>query len=94
MAHKVDWSSKPGFFRFSANSRYFKRTDIDELLVSKYGYDPAEVSNYCHAAGLDTFGGAAMCPCSWKSGHETSTSKWHCFPVNFAEDARKLLPKY
>ena len=90
-AHTVDWSRK-GYLRFGS-TRWFEIEKVEKLLVDHYGMKKAVAvaERMCLATGLDTFPGAACCPCPHVNGHEGHDSRWHEFPPDFAEDARRLL---
>ena len=59
--------------------------------MDHYGVKKAVAERMCLATGLDTFPGAACCPCPQVNGHESHDARWHDFPPDFAEDARRLL---
>ena len=72
-------------------SRWFKDADCRELLVTMFGYTQQQAAKMCLPVGLDTFPGAAVCPCSHVRGHETHDSECHSFPSDYGNVARNML---
>lgn len=89
----VDWSSKPGYFRIGQGKRWFKSTEVTDLLISDFCYTEQEAAQMCLAVLMDVDEGATLCPCKHKAGHETHTSKCHTGPVAFANYARARLQR-
>ena len=87
-ANKLVWLGEYEF-KFGANSRVFKYSDCQQILVDQFGFNWQEARNMCIPCGVDYEPGCASCPCPTKRGHESATSWCHKFPPNYTKTVRK-----
>lgn len=80
-----------GFLKIGFTSRWFKESDIIHFLTTCYGIQENTAKQMCLPCGMDSYDGAALCPCPQKEGHETHDSWAHRFPKGFAKHAREML---